>query len=176
MGGRGLTIFFNDVKSSNLLHLNAPHGAADVDDKYDVFGKRREVGWSKKLNKVTIRHLEDKRRCCRLCLDHTTCTHWSKLAPTYLQLPIVAFPCHVVRHCEGAIDGTLRAVGALFLLLKGRLEDHVSLSDRDTHIFQPELVPCPPLFCFFFFLRTAVIFLFRISFRVFFVSRFLFHH
>lgn len=59
----------------------------------------------------------------------------------YLQLPVVAFPFHVVRHCEGAIDGAIGAVGALPLLLQVRLEDHVSLSDRDTYIFLPKLVP-----------------------------------
>lgn len=60
------------------------------------------------------------------------------LEPTgspYLQLPGVAFPVHVVRHGEGAINGAVGAVGALPLLLQGGLEDHVSLSDRDKDVF-----------------------------------------
>lgn len=95
---------------------------------------------------MAVRHLEDKSRYCSLRWD---CTAYppEKTGSPYLQLPGVAFPVHVVRHCEGAVDGTVGAVGALPLLLQGRLKDHVGLSDRDTQFFYG--------FCFYVLMTTA---------------------
>lgn len=59
----GVTIFCE----LNLLHLDTPHGAADINDEYDVLGKWREVGRSEELDKVAVRHLEDKSRYCSSC-------------------------------------------------------------------------------------------------------------
>lgn len=42
-----------------LLHLDPPHGPADVNDEHNVFGKRGEVGRSEELDKVAIRDLEE---------------------------------------------------------------------------------------------------------------------
>lgn len=50
----------NQVESTitHLLHLDAPHGPADINDEHNVFRKRGEVGWSEELDKVAIRDLE----------------------------------------------------------------------------------------------------------------------
>ena len=44
---------------AHLLHLHAPHGPADVDDKHNVFGKRREARRSKELHKMAVGDLEE---------------------------------------------------------------------------------------------------------------------
>ena len=44
---------------AHLLHLHAPHGPADVDDKHNVFGKRCEAGGGKELHKMAVGDLEE---------------------------------------------------------------------------------------------------------------------
>lgn len=39
---------------THLLHFDAPHGPADVNDEDDVLPKRREVGRRKELDKVSV--------------------------------------------------------------------------------------------------------------------------
>lgn len=39
---------------AHLLHLDAPHGAADINDEHDVFAKRRKVGRRKKMDEVSV--------------------------------------------------------------------------------------------------------------------------
>ena len=41
-------------QTTHLLHLDSPHGSADVNDEHDVFRERREVGGSKELDEVTV--------------------------------------------------------------------------------------------------------------------------
>lgn len=37
-----------------LLHLDPPHGPADINDKHNVFRQRREVGRSEEMDEVTV--------------------------------------------------------------------------------------------------------------------------
>jgi len=37
-----------------LLHLDPPHGPADVNDEHNVFRKRGEFGRREEVNKVTV--------------------------------------------------------------------------------------------------------------------------
>lgn len=44
---------------SHLLHLDAPHGPTDVNDKHNVLRERREVGRSEELDKMAVWDLEE---------------------------------------------------------------------------------------------------------------------
>jgi hypothetical protein len=46
-----------------LFHLNSPHGAADIDDKEDVFGNWVQVLRSKEVDKIAIKYLKIECKC-----------------------------------------------------------------------------------------------------------------
>lgn len=57
-GVRGFVGGIKVQKTTYLLHLYSPHGSTNINDKHNVFRKRREVGRSEELDKMAIGDLK----------------------------------------------------------------------------------------------------------------------
>lgn len=47
-------------RATYLFHFYSPHGSTDIDDKQDVFGNWVHVLRSKKVDKISVKHLKDR--------------------------------------------------------------------------------------------------------------------